>query len=101
VSEATTIGHLLEKALLAYEELATVGEGIEEEWSYVADLGAAWRERLEAVVGARGWEAVDQPQRAAIDRLVEEVGRIDDPHRAIDWLSTFPQAVLTALGERP
>ena len=24
-----------------------------------------------------------------------------DPHRAIDWLSTFPQVVLVALGERP
>lgn len=31
--------------------------------------------------------------------LVEEAGRITDPHRAIDWLSTLPQVALAALGE--
>ena len=31
---------------------------------------------------------------AAVDRAIDEIGRIDDPHRAIDWLSTFPQVVL-------
>ena len=35
---------------------------------------------------------------AAIDRAIDEIGRIEDPHRAIDWLSTFPQVVLVALG---
>jgi hypothetical protein len=35
----------------------------------------------------------------AIDRLADEAGTIDDPHKAIDWLSTFPQAALLALGE--
>ncbi len=38
---------------------------------------------------------------AAIDRLIDEVDRITDPHRAIDWLSTFPQVALLALGETP
>ena len=33
--------------------------------------------------------------------LIAEVGLITDPHRAIDWLSTFPQVVLLAAGERP
>ena len=37
---------------------------------------------------------------AAISRAVGEIGRISDPHRAIDWLSTFPQIVLITLGER-
>ena len=32
---------------------------------------------------------------------IDEIGRIEDPHRAIDWLSTFPQVVLLAIGERP
>jgi hypothetical protein len=36
---------------------------------------------------------------AAIVRLIDEIGRISDPHRAIDWLSTFPQAALLALGD--
>ena len=35
----------------------------------------------------------------AIDRAIDEIGLITDPHRAIDWLSTFPQVVLLALGE--
>ena len=30
---------------------------------------------------------------------VTEADSIQDPHRAIDWLSTFPQVVLLALGE--
>jgi hypothetical protein len=38
---------------------------------------------------------------AAIDRAVVEIGLIRDPHRAIDWLSTFPQVVLLALAEDP
>ena len=38
---------------------------------------------------------------AAVDALDRESGAIDDPHRAIDWLSTFPQLLLVALGERP
>ena len=31
----------------------------------------------------------------------EWAAAITDPHRAIDWLSTYPQVVLIALGERP
>ena len=38
---------------------------------------------------------------AAIDGAIDEIGRIADPHKAIDWLSTFPQVVLLALGETP
>jgi len=38
---------------------------------------------------------------AAVDRLIDEVGRIADAHRAIDWLSTFPQVLLAAMGEQP
>jgi len=36
---------------------------------------------------------------AAVDRLVAEADMVGDPHRAIDWLSTLPQATLVALGE--
>jgi hypothetical protein len=44
---------------------------------------------------------MDPAADAAIDRLIDEVDRITDPHRAIDWLSTFPQVALLALGETP
>ena len=38
------------------------------------------------------------PAGPAIERAIAEIGRITDPHRAIDWLSTFPQVVLIAAG---
>ncbi len=97
----TTIEAVIERALAAYAALAELGEEIDDEWSYVQDLSEAWRERLDAVAAARGAEAVDPPVDDAIQRAIDEIGGIDDPHRAIDWLSTFPQVTLLALGERP
>ena len=61
--------------------------------------GGAWRARLDDVGARRGDEAVSASTSVAIDRVIDEIGRIKDPHRAIDWLSTFPQIVLLALGE--
>ena len=48
----------------------------------------------------QGSESATALEEAAISRAVDEIGRISDPHRAIDWLSTFPQIVLVTLGER-
>ena len=98
---AATIAEALTRALAAYEELTSLGEDVEDEWTYVTDLAEAWRERLENAIGNRGAEPADPAELAAIDRVIEEVGRIRDPHRAIDWLSTFPQVVVTAIGEQP
>jgi hypothetical protein len=100
MSEAVTIGQVLEDALAAYEELAELAESVEEEWTYVTDVTAAWRDRLEVVVAERGGTPARALEQAAVERAIDEVGRIRDPHRAIDWLSTFPQVVLTALEER-
>ena len=88
-------------ALAAYEELISLGETIEDEWSYVNDLGDSWRSRIDELVASRGGEAATPAQAAAVERVIDEVGRITDPHRAIDWLSTFPQVVLTTFGEKP
>ena len=96
-----TIGQQGLRALEAYAGLESLAEDIEDEWSYVTDLAAAWRTQIEDLVAERGAEPVDQAQHAAIDQAIDEIGRISDPHRAIDWLSTFPQVVLVALGERP
>ena len=93
---APTVTDLIERALAAYADLELLGEEIEDEWTYVTDLEAAWRARLEAVSGARGSEPVAPAVDAAVDRAIEEIGLIADPHRAIDWLSTFPQVVLVA-----
>jgi len=53
------------------------------------------------VADARGPDPLADPVAAAVDRAIAEIELIDDPHRAIDWLSTFPQVVLLALGETP
>lgn len=91
----------MDRALAAYEALGLLGEEIEDEWTYVTDLTAAWRDRLEAVATTRGDEPLEASIVVAIDTVIEEIGRIEDPNRAIDWLSTFPQIVLLALGGRP
>ena len=96
-----TIRDLIERALDAYAVLEELGEQIEDEWSYVADLSDAWRTRLDAVAAHRGGDDATDEASAAIDLAVDEIGRIEDPHRAIDWLSTFPQVVLLAMDERP
>jgi hypothetical protein len=96
-----TIAGAIERALSAYAELTELGEGIEDEWSYVNDLASAWRDRLEAVTAARGDTGIEPATDDAIERAIDEIGRITDPHRAIDWLSTFPQVTLLALGETP
>jgi hypothetical protein len=96
-----SIEGVLARAVDAYMALAEVGEAIDDEWSYIQDLTDAWRERFDAVRADRGSEPLDPEVTAAIDVAIEEIGRIDDPHRAIDWLSTFPQVTLLALGEAP
>lgn len=101
MDDATTIGHVAQQALDAYEALAELAEDVEDEWTYVTDLSAAWRARIESVITVRGSEPIDPAALAAVERAIEEIGRISDPHRAIDWLSTFPQVALTTFGEQP
>jgi hypothetical protein len=96
----TTLGDQARAALAAHERLASLAEEVEDEWTYVTDLLAAWRLRIEELVDERGSEPVTALEEAAVGRAIEQIGRIGDPHRAIDWLSTFPQVVLVALGER-
>jgi len=96
-----TIRDLIDRALDAYTLLEERGEEIEDEWSYVADLSDAWRTRLDAVAAHRGNAEASDEAGTAVDLAIDEIGRIEDPHRAIDWLSTFPQVVLLAIGERP
>ena len=96
-----TVAQAIERVLTAYADLTALGEEIEDEWSYVNDLATAWRERLEAVADGDRDKVLGDDVEAAIDRAIDEIGRITDPHRAIDWLSTFPQVTLLAFGEAP
>jgi hypothetical protein len=98
---AETISEALDRALDAYAVLAELGEGIEDEWSYVNDLTDAWRTRFDEVAARQGEDEASDETSAAIDHVIDEIQRIEDPHRAIDWLSTFPQIVLVAVGARP
>ena len=91
----------VEHALAALDVLESLGEEVDDEWQYVQDLAASWRDRLQSVAAGRETEPLAPPAGSAIMRLASEARQVDDPHRAIDWLSTFPQAVLVALGERP
>jgi hypothetical protein len=98
---ADTISASIDRALDAYATLAELGETIDDEWSYIQDLTDAWQTRLEHVSATRGEKPASEAIETAVDRAIDEITRISDPHRAIDWLSTFPQIILVALGERP
>ena len=91
----------IDRALDAYVVLEELGEQIEDEWSYVADLTDAWRTRLDEVAAHRGDADLSDEASAAVDHRHRRDRPDRGPHRAIDWLSTFPQVVLLSLGERP
>jgi hypothetical protein len=97
--QSTPLADLIARSFSGLDRLAATAEAVEDEWQYVTDLGTVWRARLRAVADARGTEPATDGARDAIDVLVAEAGRITDAHRAIDWLSTFPQVALAALGE--
>jgi hypothetical protein len=94
-----TVRSAVDRALAGLATLAARGETITDEWQYATDLEAAWRARLEEVAAARGGEPVDLTTAAAVDRAAIEAESIEDPHRALDWMSTLPQVALLALGE--
>jgi hypothetical protein len=94
-----TVDAAIGRALAAYDALIELGETVDDEWSYVQDLSEAWRARLEDVGRERAGEPLEPAIDAAVDAAIGEIGRIADPHRAIDWLSTFPQVALVALGD--
>jgi len=90
-------GDLLATALTALEVLSDLGETIEDEWTYVTKLAEMGRARLIASVPDAG-ALVPAETAAAIHALADEAGRITDPHRAIDWLSTLPAIAELAIG---
>lgn len=94
-----TIAEAIDQTRDALRGLARLGEQVADEWQYVTDLEGTWTRRLEQVAEARGSEGLGPDAAAAIEELASEAAAVDDPHRAIDWLSTLPQAALLALGE--
>jgi hypothetical protein len=98
---AESVRECIDRALVAYDELASLGEEVEDEWQYVTDLSATYREHLTDIAAAHGDTPAGEAARAAVLAAIEEIGLITDPHRAIDWLSTFPQLVALAFADRP
>jgi hypothetical protein len=91
------IESVVDRALVAYHALAELGESIADEWQYVNDLVAVHGADLRGLVTASPGRVVAAEAVTAVDTAIEEVALIADPHRAIDWLSTFPQIIRLAL----
>jgi hypothetical protein len=96
-----TVADAIRESLDAYAGLQEVAEQVEDEWMYIQELAAAHQERLESIAARDGGRSLGPDVAAAVTAACAEVGRISDPHRAIDWLSTFPSIVAVALGEEP
>jgi len=86
---------VLERVVAAYRGLGELGETVEDEWQYVTDLVEAYSASLADLAGG---PPLSVEQIAAIDEAIAEIETIEDPHRAIDWLSTFPHVVAIAIG---
>ena len=93
-----TRGAALAAALAALDGLADLGETIEDEWTYVTVLAEAGRSRLRTAAGVDPAAPLAPARAAAVAAACAETARLVDPHRAIDWLSTFPAVVELALG---
>jgi hypothetical protein len=96
---AATTPELMARATAALKLLARTADPVDDEQQYVRDLVTVWSARLTAVGASRAAQVPDPEADAAIEWLEAEAARISDPHRAIDWLSTLPQAALLAVGE--
>ncbi len=85
----------VERAAVAYRALADLAEAVEDEWQYITDLVDAYLPSIQALAD----ETTPLPAGAvaAVDEAIAEIGLITDPHKAIDWLSTFPHVVALAL----
>jgi hypothetical protein len=96
-----TRGAATHLAVSAVDALQALGEEIEDELLYVAALAETGRRRLREVAGADADAPLDDVRGAAVVAACAEVARIADPHRAIDWLSTFPAVIELALARTP
>ena len=94
----TARADLIERAAAAYRDLADLAETVEDEWQYVTDLTDAYLPSLEALAQSDSRLPLPAGAVEAVDEAIAEIALIVDPHRAIDWLSTFPHIVALALG---
>ena len=96
-TSGASLADLVAQALVAFETLADLGETIEAEWQYVTDLRSVYGAELRGLAAASPERPVAGAAVGAVEAAIDEIALITDPHRAIDWLSTFPQVVRLAL----
>jgi hypothetical protein len=87
---------VIERAAAAYLALADLAETVEDEWQYVTDLVDAYLPAIRAL--GDGDAELNMGAVVAIDEAIAEIAAIADPHKAIDWLSTFPHIAALAVG---
>jgi hypothetical protein len=97
-SSTATAAEVVERAAEAYSTLAELAETIEDEWQYVTDLVDLYLPGIRSLAEPVPGRVLGAAQVAAVDEAIAEIGLITDPHKAIDWLSTFPHVVGLALG---
>ena len=97
-STTATAGEVVDRAAEAYSALAELAETIEDEWQYVTDLVDFYLPGIRSLAEPDPALILGAAEVAAVDEAIAEIALIDDPHKAIDWLSTFPHVVGLALG---
>jgi hypothetical protein len=90
-------GPALDEAISAFEALVALSEEVEDEWLFINDLSTAYGEQLADLRARFGSAELPATSVAALEEAAAEVRLIRDPHKAIDWLSTFPAIVALAL----
>jgi hypothetical protein len=97
-SSGAAAGQVVDRAADAYLALVELAETVEDEWQYVTDLSDAYLPSIRALAAAHPGESLAPEAVAAVDEAIAEIELITDPHKAIDWLSTFPHLVGLAFG---
>lgn len=92
------VADLVTVTLEGYDRLLGVADALDDELLYAGDLRTVWTSALRVLADERGSEPAPPGAAEAIAALVDEAGLVADPHRALDWCSTFPQVALAALG---
>jgi hypothetical protein len=95
---SATAGDVVDRAAEAYSALAELAETIEDEWQYVTDLVDFYLPGIRSLTDPDPGLVLRVAQVSAVDEAIAEIALIEDPHKAIDWLSTFPHVVGLALG---
>lgn len=93
-----TAGEVVDRAAEAYSALAELAETIEDEWQYVTDLVDFYLPGIRSLAEPDSGAILPAAQVTAVDEAIAEIALVEDPHKAIDWLSTFPHVVGLALG---